>query len=752
MAHLADVDQAVLVHAQVHEGAELGHVADRALQRHAFLEVLDVFHAVIEAGDDEVRARIAAGLFQLAQDVLDGDGTELLAHELLGLQALEHLGAAHELVHALARGGNDAFDHRVGFRVHARHVQRIVAAADAQKARRLLEGLGAQAGHVHQLLAALEGAVGIAPAHHRLGHAARQARDARQQRRRGRVQVHAHGVHAVLDHGVELARQLALVHVVLVLAHANALGVDLDQLGQRVLQPARNAGGAAQAHVHVGHFLRGELAGGIHGSAGLADDDLLDLAVALAGDLDQVGRQLVRLAAGRAVADGNQVDLVLFDQAGQHGQGAVPVAARLVRVDGGGVHQLARAVHHGHLDARADARVQADDGALPRRGGQQQVAQVVAKDLDGHLLGVFAQAREQVALGGQAELDAPGPGHALADQVVAGALGVAPAQVQGDLAFGQAGLAGLWLHGLDQLGLEDFQRAAAEHRQRAVRRHAANGLVVFEIVAELGDLGVVLVLGFDLLGAQQAVFPQPFAQLLHQGRVFGPALGQDVAHTIEHGQRGREIGARLAVVQGGGRLAEGLGLLVRVQRGVCKQLVGQRLDAEFLGDLSLGAALLLEGQVDVLQLLLGRRIGNGQAQRIGQLALLVDGLEHRAPAVFQLAQIAQAFVELAQLRVVQAAGHFLAVAGDERNRGSAIKQFDRSTHLLRLDIQFCGDLANDFLHSRGAPWRGIRKAAKCATRDSGRAAHGPPANASISCSPMNSRACSMKPEGPGNGR
>src|SRR3989442_9713777 len=46
------------------------------------------------------------------------------SHELLGLQALEHLGAAHELVHALARGGNDAFDHGIGFRVHARHVQR----------------------------------------------------------------------------------------------------------------------------------------------------------------------------------------------------------------------------------------------------------------------------------------------------------------------------------------------------------------------------------------------------------------------------------------------------------------------------------------------------------------------------------------------------------------------------------------------------------------------------------------------------
>jgi hypothetical protein len=37
---LADVHQAVLVHAQVDEGAELRHVADRAFQHHAGLQVL----------------------------------------------------------------------------------------------------------------------------------------------------------------------------------------------------------------------------------------------------------------------------------------------------------------------------------------------------------------------------------------------------------------------------------------------------------------------------------------------------------------------------------------------------------------------------------------------------------------------------------------------------------------------------------------------------------------------------------------
>jgi hypothetical protein len=48
---------------------------------------------------------------------------------------------------------------------------------------------------------------------------------------------------------------------VLVLADADALGVDLDQLGQRVLQAAGDAGGAAQAHVDVGQLLAGVFAG-----------------------------------------------------------------------------------------------------------------------------------------------------------------------------------------------------------------------------------------------------------------------------------------------------------------------------------------------------------------------------------------------------------------------------------------------------------------------------------------------------------
>ena len=76
--------------------------------------------------------------------------------------------------------------------MHAREVQRVVAIANAQEACGLFKGLGTQAGHVQQLLAVLETAIGLTPAHDAAGHRIGEARDLRQQRRRSGVQVHTH--------------------------------------------------------------------------------------------------------------------------------------------------------------------------------------------------------------------------------------------------------------------------------------------------------------------------------------------------------------------------------------------------------------------------------------------------------------------------------------------------------------------------------------------------------------------------------
>ena len=66
-----------------------------------------------------------------------------------------------------------------------------------------------------------------------------------------------------------------------------------------------------------------------------------------------------------------------------------------------------------------------------------------------------------------------------------------------------------------------------------------------------------------------------------------------------------------------------------------------------------------------------------------------------ARRVLQLAQIDQPLVELAQLRVVEAAGRLLAVAGDERHRRAFVQQLDGGGHLRRLYAELFGDARHD---------------------------------------------------------
>ena len=253
--------QAILVHADINERAKSRHIADRAFKLHAFAQVLDIFDAVVKPRNLEIRPRVTPRLFQLGQDIFDGDHAKFFVGKQLRFQAFEHVGAAHELTYRLARLRHDLLDDRVGFRVNTGHIQRVAARAQPQKTGALLKGFSTQAGNFHQVSAAGKCAVRITPAHHRLCHRLAQARDAGQQRHAGSVQVHAYAVNAIFDHRVKAARQVRLVDVMLVLADANRFGIDLDKLGQRVLQAAGNTGGAAQAHVYIGHFLRCEFAG-----------------------------------------------------------------------------------------------------------------------------------------------------------------------------------------------------------------------------------------------------------------------------------------------------------------------------------------------------------------------------------------------------------------------------------------------------------------------------------------------------------
>ena len=92
-----------------------------------------------------------------------------------------------------------------------------------------------------------------------------------------RVQVDADEVDATGDDRLERLLELLGIDVVLIEPDADILRLDLDQLGQRVLEPAADRDPAAQGRVEVGKLFAADLARRVDAGAGLVDDDVGEL-------------------------------------------------------------------------------------------------------------------------------------------------------------------------------------------------------------------------------------------------------------------------------------------------------------------------------------------------------------------------------------------------------------------------------------------------------------------------------------------
>ena len=130
---------------------------------------------------------------------------------------------------------------------------------------------------LHQLVAAGERTVLLAVLDNPPGGQLVEARNVPEQGNARRVQVDADEVDATGDDRLERLLELLGIDVVLIKPHADILGLDLDQLGQRVLEPAADRDAAAQGRVEVGKLVASDLARRVDAGAGLVDDDVGEL-------------------------------------------------------------------------------------------------------------------------------------------------------------------------------------------------------------------------------------------------------------------------------------------------------------------------------------------------------------------------------------------------------------------------------------------------------------------------------------------
>ena len=115
----------------------------------------------------------------------------------------------------------------------------------------------------------------------------------------------------------------------------------------------------------------------------------------------------------------------------------------------------------------------------------------------------------------------------------------------------------------------------------------------------------------------------------------------------------------------------------------------------------LGAALRLERQIDVFEPRLAVGGENAPASSAASsLPCSRTDLRMALRRVFQLAQVAQALLQGAQLRVVERAGRFLAIAGDEGHGGAAVEQRHRRLDLLRPYPKLLRNFLVDICHAR----------------------------------------------------
>ena len=163
---------------------------------------------------------------------------------------------------------------------------------------------------------------------------------------------------------------MLLVHVMLVLAYAYRLRVYLYELGQRVLQPARDRSRTSLTYVEIRILFGRQFARGIHRCSRLIDYHIMEPAAAarLLVSTYEVRDYLFRFSCCRAVSARYHIHIIFVAKLFQSLYGFCDFVLRSRRIDDCCLQYLSCRITHGQLAAGSESRVPSENGlALDRR-------------------------------------------------------------------------------------------------------------------------------------------------------------------------------------------------------------------------------------------------------------------------------------------------------------------------------------------------------------------------------------------------
>jgi hypothetical protein len=242
---LANVHQTRILETNIDERSEVNDIKNSPLQLHTRTQVFDLQDALLEDGLGQIVARVALGTTQGFNDVMQREFADLhLAGQFRKIslcQLFAQLGLAGLFSHHLR--GEIKFCQkpdcgRIALWMDPGSIQRILAFENLEKSCRLRVRGRPNSLDGRKLVAIGKRTMLLAILDNPPGGELIEARDMSQQGDAGRVQVDAHKVDATGYDRLEHFFELFGTDIVLVEPDSDILGVDLDELRQRVLEPA----------------------------------------------------------------------------------------------------------------------------------------------------------------------------------------------------------------------------------------------------------------------------------------------------------------------------------------------------------------------------------------------------------------------------------------------------------------------------------------------------------------------------------
>ena len=219
-----------------------------------------------------------------------------------------------------------------------------------------------------------------------------------EQRPTGGIEINTDIVDARFDHLIEGFFQRALADIVLVLADTDTLGIDLDQLGQGILQAPSDRDGSTHGQIELWEFLAGDVGGRVHAGTGFTDHHHRQL---FTGLFQRRADKLFHFAPGGAVANSNHLDTVLNNQLQQICCRIAGAPAAGMGIDGNMIKKASGCIDGGQFGTGAQARVDSKHPAATGRSGEEQIAQIFGKHPDCLLVGILFRQQTQFNFDGR---------------------------------------------------------------------------------------------------------------------------------------------------------------------------------------------------------------------------------------------------------------------------------------------------------------------------------------------------------------